>query len=153
MRNFGPLKESEDYFVDSVLPSWEARLTMGLHFIFRVSFQQEALCSCMHERRGMCPEIMIFLPKSEVWLRDVFGKFLYGVFFFSLDIGDFVGTFLHKHIQFNPSHSLNCSLLFCCFCSLSVRGNVTLGLGPERLLMCFEYSEISNLSIWACEDL
>ena len=82
--NFGPLKESEDYFVDSVLPSWEARLTMGLHFIFRVSFQQEVLCSCMHERRGMCPEIMIFLPKSEVWLRDVFGKFLYGVFFFPL---------------------------------------------------------------------
>ena len=100
MRNFGPLKESEDYFVDSVLPSWEARLTMGLRFIFRVSFQQEALCSCMHERRGMRPGIMIFLPKSEVWLRDVFGKFLYGVFFFlPLDIGDFVGTFLHKHIQ------------------------------------------------------
>ena len=105
---------------------------MGLHFIFRMSFQQEALCSCMHDRRGMFPEIMIFLPKSEVWLRDFFGKSLYGVF--PLDICGLVGTFLHEHIQFHPSHPLNISLLvFSFFCSLSVRGNVTLGLGPENV--------------------
>lgn len=104
---------------------------MGLHFIFRMSFQQEAFCSCMHDRRGMCPDIRIFLHKKEFRLRDFFGKSPYGVF--PLDTRGLVGTFLYKHVQFTPSHPVGLSLLVCsCFCSLSISGNVTLGLGPEE---------------------
>lgn len=121
--------ESEDYFVYSVLPLWEAWLTMELHFVFRMSFQQEAFCSCMHDRRGMRPDIMIFLPKKEFWLRDFFGKSF--VVFSPMTHVVKLAFFFINTVQ--PSHPLDLSLLvFSCFCSLSVRGNMTLSFGPEK---------------------
>lgn len=101
--------ESEDYFVYSVLASWDARLIMGWYFIFRMSFQHKAFCSWMHDRRGMCPKIMVFLPKKEFWLRGFFGKSLHGVFYY--DTCGLIGIFLHEYIQFNPRHPVYLPLL------------------------------------------
>lgn len=81
---------------------------MGLRLFFRMRFQQEAFRSCMHDRRGMCPEI-IFIPKKEFWLWDFLGKSLYDIF--PHDTCGLFGTFVHKHIQFKPNHPVGFYLL------------------------------------------
>lgn len=100
----------------------------------------------MHDRRGMCPEIMIFLPKSfgtGISLGNLF------MVFFPLTHVVYLALFFI--ITYSSTQAILwtfLSLVFSFFYSLS-DGKFDVTLGARGVIKFLEDSEVSNLRIWA----
>lgn len=94
----------------------------------------------------MCPEIMIFLPKSfgtGISLGNLF------MVFFPLTHVVYLELFFINTYSSTQSYHVDLSLLvFSCFCKLS-DGKFDVRLEARGVIKFLEYSEVSNLRIWA----